>query len=233
MASNQTCFVLAAAYLFWFSVHLNSTLIKGDTAPLFLNSWGFWENSEPSGWIGVIWMASSWLDLDRMEESSSRLVFRLDTRWLVPWITKLQNYKISNHKFPLVGLETSQIANHKFPFLCWPWIISNTKSITNTNHKDFHPRLRIFKSQMPILHWRCLEHILGTGCDGGKSSRNNNWDCRTYRWDWEENNFRPMIVHQQLDWVAIAGIPIIFFTFIILLRWLRNISMSSPPCRKI
>ena len=183
----------------------------------------FWIGSESS-------RASSRLDLDEMEESWQHLVFRLDYRWIL----ELQNCKITKSQITnSPWLRSRRIANHKVPFLCWPWIISNTKSITNTNHKDFHPRLRIFKSQMPILHWRCLEHILGTGCDGGKSSRNNNWDCRTYRWDWEENNFRPMIVHQQLDWVAIAGIPIIFFTFIILLRWLRNISMSSPPCRKI
>ena len=227
MAPDQTYFVLAASNLFWFCVHLNSTSLKGDTAPLFLNSWGFWENSEPSGLDrshlellqGWIWM--KWRSLDNI--------------WSSDWIIGGSlNYKITKSQITnSPWLRSRRIANHKVPFLCWPWIISNTKSITNTNHKDFHPRLRIFKSQMPILHWRCLEHILGTGCDGGKSSRNNNWDCRTYRWDWEENNFRPMIVHQQLDWVAIAGIPIIFFTFIILLRWLRNISMSSTPCRKI
>ena len=106
MASNQTCFVLAAAYLFWFSVHLNSTLTKGDTAPLFLNSWGFWENSEPSGlessqWLLLDWILIEWRSLHHVWSSDLILGGSLKN--------KLQ---ITNHKFhfPLVGLE-SQITN--------------------------------------------------------------------------------------------------------------------------
>ena len=63
--SRTNFFGLAAFCLFWFSVHMNSTLLKGDTAPLFLNSWGSWKNSEPS-WSHL----DGFLDLDGMEESN-------------------------------------------------------------------------------------------------------------------------------------------------------------------
>ena len=106
--SRSNLFWLAAVYLFSFSVHLNSTLIKGDTAPLFLNSWGFWENSEPSGLDrshlellqGWIWM--KWRSLDNI--------------WSSDWIIGGSlNYKIAKEQnltsqIPLgLGLEESQI----------------------------------------------------------------------------------------------------------------------------
>ena len=113
IAPNQTCFVLTAAYLFRFSVHLNSTLqtvtlrlflwiLEGSERILNLLDWshldGFFKTG--SGWNGGV-IKTSGLLVPCITNNNHKL--RSPPGW---------SWKITNHKFPSHCKESSlQITN--------------------------------------------------------------------------------------------------------------------------
>ena len=100
--SNLFCFGGGVFILILRTPELN--VANGDTAPFSLNSWGFWENSEPSGLESSWWLLQDWIWMDGGVIKTSCL--------LVPWITN------NNHKLRSPPGWSWKITNHKFPSHC-------------------------------------------------------------------------------------------------------------------
>ena len=125
--------------------------------------------------LGVILMAS-WIWMEWRSQTSGLQV---------PWIT---NASVVER---ITNTTSKRQPESQIPKEVRRWNLKSQKDLLPlmviiTNHKD----------SCIMHHWLSWEWI------GIKEQQLSLWNIR---WDWEENSFRPLVMHQHLGWVAIAG----------------------------